>query len=184
VVPSLYAVDLAIFDALYAGPAPGTVYSLMVAFTVLGTGWTLLAVVPFGFVPRTRRVASELFVVLVAVGLAVTLLKMGVHRTRPYVALGLKGYGLAVSADVSFPSGHAAGSFALASFLSLRLRVPWALPVFLFSLASAIALSRVYLGVHYPSDVAAGALLGMGIGGGAGRWLRARHLRQTARETG
>lgn len=60
----------------------------------------------------------------------------------------------------SFPSGHATVSFACAAVLALavpRLRVP------LYGLAAAIAFSRVYVGVHYPGDVIAGALLGIGI---------------------
>jgi undecaprenyl-diphosphatase len=57
----------------------------------------------------------------------------------------------------SFPSGHATVSFACATVLALavpRLSVP------LFVLAALISFSRVYVGVHYPFDVLAGALLG------------------------
>lgn len=60
----------------------------------------------------------------------------------------------------SFPSGHAAtsfaGLFALARFLPGR----W--PI-LLALALAISYSRVYVGVHYPADVAGGALLGLAV---------------------
>ena len=61
-------------------------------------------------------------------------------------------------ATYSFPSGHATVSFACATVLALavpRLRVP------LFVLAALIAWSRVYVGVHYPFDVLAGAALGI-----------------------
>ncbi len=169
-----HELDRAIYFALYAGPNPGSVYPLMAGLTILGTGWTLLAVVPFGLVPRTRRVALELLLALGAVFLMVTLIKLGVHRMRPCIAFGVKCHGLSVSPNVSFPSGHAAGSFALVSFLVSRLTLPRAMPPVLFAVAAAIALSRVYLGVHYPSDITAGALLGMGIGVGLGRWLRRR----------
>ena len=60
----------------------------------------------------------------------------------------------------SFPSGHATVAFASATILALavpRLRWP------LFALAALIAFSRVYVGVHYPGDVLAGAVLGVGI---------------------
>jgi len=63
-------------------------------------------------------------------------------------------------ATFSFPSGHATVSFACATVLALavpRLRVP------LFALATLISFSRVYVGVHYPFDVLAGAVLGVGI---------------------
>jgi undecaprenyl-diphosphatase len=63
-------------------------------------------------------------------------------------------------ATYSFPSGHATVSFACATVLALavpRLSVP------LYTLATLIAFSRIYVGVHYPSDVLAGAVLGIAI---------------------
>lgn len=85
--------------------------------------------------------------------------KLLVRRRRPEMA------GLPPLTDtptqLSFPSAHAATSFAAAG-LYRRLGVP-ALP--LYGLASALSLSRLYLGVHYPSDVLAGALLGGAVAG-------------------
>ncbi len=69
----------------------------------------------------------------------------------------------------SFPSGHAMASFAMAYVLSKsfpRLRV------FFYAMAALVAASRVYLGAHYPSDIAAGAFLGIGIG-----WLLINNIR-------
>lgn len=93
-------------------------------------------------------------------------LKNLIGRIRPCQAV--EGIRMIVNCPKSFsmPSGHATGSFALAvplfyltrDFISWQWRV---LPVFL---ASLIAFSRLYLGVHYPSDVLAGALLGSIIG--------------------
>jgi undecaprenyl-diphosphatase len=70
---------------------------------------------------------------------------------------------VATPTALSFPSAHASSSFAAArAYSSLLPAGP------LYAVAGAMALSRVYLGVHYPSDIAAGAALGMALGA-AGR---------------
>jgi undecaprenyl-diphosphatase len=63
--------------------------------------------------------------------------------------------------DTSFPSGHTASSFAAAT--SLALAFPLCAPLLLVA-ASGVGFSRVYLGHHYPSDVAGGVLVGVAVG--------------------
>ena len=78
---------------------------------------------------------------------------------------------VAVPGDGSMPSGHAAGAFAAAVAVGLvHPRLRWPLVV----LAGLIAFSRVWLGVHYPTDVLAGAALGTAVA--VGVWLAARLL--------
>jgi undecaprenyl-diphosphatase len=97
-------------------------------------------------------------------------LKGAIGRQRPPLADPLVHPSIPVPHDPSMPSGHAMMAFTGAVFLAAivpRFRWP---P---FALAVAIAISRVYLGVHYPSDVVVGALLGAGIGALAVVVLRA-----------
>jgi membrane-associated phospholipid phosphatase len=84
--------------------------------------------------------------------------KLVVRRPRP-VLEGLPPLGGAPS-SLSFPSAHATSSFAVATAMA-RVEPLGALA---FLLAIALALGRPYLGMHYPSDVLAGALLGVGLG--------------------
>jgi undecaprenyl-diphosphatase len=97
------------------------------------------------------------------------------HRTRPFVAHP-EIHPLYVVHSSSFPAGHAATAFAGATLIAYV--VPRALPL-LAAAASLIAFSRVYVGVHYPTDVLAGAAIGIAVGGVAVlllRWLRGRKL--------
>jgi undecaprenyl-diphosphatase len=103
--------------------------------------------------------------VFAADGIA-TALKQAVGRERPYVERPDPEPLMDTHLDVAFPSGHASTSFAGATVLALslpRLAVP------LYALATLVALSRVYVGVHYPGDIVGGALLGATVG--AAVWI-------------
>ena len=103
--------------------------------------------------------------------LAATALKLLTDRPRPYVAHPEQEPLREANLDVSLPSGHAATSFAAAVVLARY--VPARVAPLLFVLAVLVAWSRVYVGVHYPSDIAAGALLGVAVGLTAPRLLEA-----------
>jgi membrane-associated phospholipid phosphatase len=82
------------------------------------------------------------------------------RRVRPFVNREARVVGIRPP-DHSFPSGHSASSFAAATALAFF--YPRAAPV-VYTLATGVALSRVHLGVHFPSDTAVGGAMGIGIG--------------------
>jgi membrane-associated phospholipid phosphatase len=104
-----------------------------------------------GLLARDRRA----FRVVVLALLANTGIKQVVRRPRPDLGPELPPLAGTIS-SLSYPSAHAATSFAAAGALSLP-----SLP--LYAAAGAMALTRPYLGVHYPSDVVAGAMLGAAV---------------------
>jgi membrane-associated phospholipid phosphatase len=166
--------DVRAFRAIYGG-AHGAWAAPMVAATLLGEGWTALALVPFVAWRPTQRFAGTLAAALLGQAILVKTLKQLFGRVRPWIALGLP-EPIRSPRDPSFPSGHAAGCFCVFAFLALALpaawpdrRGPaWALVAVAGMLAVLIALSRVYLGAHFPGDVLAGAFLGALVGALAG----------------
>jgi undecaprenyl-diphosphatase len=88
-------------------------------------------------------------------------LKAAIGRPRPFETIPHTDPLIKATIGQSMPSGHAATSFAGAVILAYFLP-RWA-PLF-FLLATAIAFSRVYVGVHYLSDIAVGALIGAAVG--------------------
>jgi undecaprenyl-diphosphatase len=114
-----------------------------------------------GLVLRRRPLVSASVLAVAASGFAVAVAAVIagiVDRPRPFVADPRIHLFLAHAPDPGFPSDHATAAFAIAGVLVLRLG-RWALPALLA--AAALAVSRVLVGIHYPNDVLAGAVLGV-----------------------
>lgn len=116
---------------------------------------------------------KDVFLVLITVALLITatdqtanLFKYGFERLRPCHDPEIEHLVRLVKASCGgkfgYFSAHAANSFAVASFFSflLKNRFKW-LPWLLFVWCSAVAYSRVYLGVHFPLDIVTGAFIGL-----------------------
>lgn len=134
---------------------------VMKVITSLGNAglvWIALSVVLVCF-RKTRRAGIGCAIALICSLIINNLiLKNLVARTRPYeVVDGLKLL-VAKASDYSFPSGHSGSSFA-ASVVMLRL-LPKKFGIPAIILATLIALSRLYVGIHYPTDVLAGIITG------------------------
>jgi len=107
--------------------------------------------------------------IFISDGLSSKVLKPSIQRPRPcHVKQTSQEIALKVrcGAGYSFPSSHATNHFALAVFIIMTLgrrfrKVKWPL----LAWAASIALGQVYVGVHYPLDITAGALLGTLVGG-------------------
>lgn len=108
-----------------------------------------------------RRAGVESLIAHGAAALCVQALKHLIGRPRPRLTHGDAGFQFGPSWDSgldSFPSGHAAASFAVVAVLATRFpKARW----FLYGAATAVALSRVLRGSHFPTDVVAGVALGL-----------------------
>ncbi len=118
-----------------------------------GTLWLLIAGAGAAFDASGRPLYARAARVVVVAYLVNIALKHVFRRRRPLLE-ELPYLSTTVSA-LSYPSAHATTSFAAARVLSQRMPTR---P--LYAVAIAMGLSRPYVGVHYPSDIAAGALLG------------------------
>jgi len=135
--------------------------------------WATSALLSVGGGVAGRRAAMQ---GMVSLGLASAVVNLAVKRVvrRPRPLLddvpSLRRLA-AQPATTSFPSGHAASAAAFAAAASSE--AP-GLAMVLAPVAGAVAASRVYVGVHYPGDVAVGAGIGLGFGLGGARLLAAR----------
>lgn len=158
----LNALDARIYLAVNEGPHTGSLDSLAWGLAIIATGgwiWVIgtlvayLVRVPGSWLAIKRLLPS----VVVATWIVEYPIKAFFRRRRPFariveaLVIGKK------PGSWSFPSGHTASSFASAWILASVW--PKRAPVF-YSLAGLVGFSRIYLGAHYPGDVASGAILG------------------------
>src|ERR687896_2152074 len=132
----------------------------MRAFTVVGTAGALWGFLAAGAFLLTGFRLSNLMIPWVAVALSWTLAegaKYLFNRARPFIDDTEVAPLIKTPSSSSFPSGHSAT--AAAGALTLSVVYPSFAPALVFS-GVLVAISRIYLGVHYPFDVLAGLLIG------------------------
>jgi len=149
------------------GPLTDAFFIFYTMLGNLGLVWLVLSVVML-FFKRSRRAGITALLAL-AVGFACTniILKPLVHRTRPWLVVeGLTAL-VAEHDPHSFPSGHTAAAFAAACAWRPYLPKRWGNTALVF--AALMGFSRLYVGVHFPTDVLCGAMIGVLSG-----WLASR----------
>jgi undecaprenyl-diphosphatase len=151
--------DRALFRVIFRLKWPALT-AVMRAFTIVGTAGALWGFFAAGAFLVTGMRPSHLLVPWVSVALSWTLAegtKYLFDRARPFIYDTEVAPLIKTPSSSSFPSGHSAT--AAAGALSLSVVYPSFAPAFVLA-GFLVALSRIYLGVHYPFDVLAGALIG------------------------
>ncbi len=153
--------DMAILDLIQSNIRTGFMDAIMPFITQLGDAGLMWIILSIGLIipKKTRKIGFVMIIALILNGIICNIiLKPMLARIRPFdVNTAIK---LLINKprDFSFPSGHTSASFTAASVLFFRkskLFVPSLVLAFL------ISFSRLYLYVHYPSDVLAGLVLGV-----------------------
>lgn len=155
--------DTHIREAVHANAIPPLTRAMLV-LSMIGEPfvvWTLAALVFFGFWRAGFKDSAVVFAIAMWGAVAIEqILKFAIRRPRPHAY-----FDYPLPASYSFPSGHAALSLAmfgtLAALLSPKLKPMWSkalLWVGATVMIAGIGFSRIYLGVHYPTDVMAGYL--------------------------
>lgn len=191
-ISNVTSIDHSLFHSVNAVWTNPLLDQAMIALSVAGNfgavWFALLAAMAVFGGKAGRKMALAGFAAF-AIGFASSeLVKELTLRPRPLPALDHVRLLVAEPVTYAFPSGHATDAFAATSGVALAARrllgrVPpsgWAM----LALAAAISYSRVYVGVHWPTDVVAGAILGLGSGWAGARLALRRRPAGDAREAG
>lgn len=134
---------------------------IMWAATQIGNVGFALVVAVISYILGDHRFAIGFALGSLTLLLLVTVIKAFADRARPFnMMLEARVVGWR-EAGLSFPSGHTTQTFFMMTLATLHFQLPLAVAAILYGIACLVGITRVYLGVHYPRDVMAGAMLGI-----------------------
>lgn len=162
----LYSVDVSVFYFIN-GTLANSFFDRIMPFITEVKNWYLVYILLWfiilfkGGKYRIAMAISMILLVTITDQVSSALLKNLIERVRPCNALPDVHLLVGCTGSFSFPSSHAVNNFAAAMFFSYFYKhLKW----ILFSVAAIVAISRIFVGVHYPSDVIGGAVIGTILG--------------------
>lgn len=164
---SLYQFGINFIQALQT-LSPG-LDGLMKGFTFLGQVEFYLIFIPFIYWSVDRRIGLRTLLILIYTDFISTSFKLLLHQPRPYWVGDVQ----ALSNETSYglPSSHASDSLAIGGYLASKVRKNWG-KIIIGLIVFFVALSRLYLGVHFPQDVLFGWLIGFTVLWGIAKYER------------
>lgn len=139
-------------------------YQILVSFTAEYLLWLIpILILIFSLIKSNAKLrvkAWYIFSAMISSSLVSLILKLLVQRPRPFEVYTIIEK-ISVGGSASFPSGHTTSAFALALALAFAFKNKYITAISIIW-ATGVGFSRIYCGVHYPSDVLAGIILGVG----------------------
>jgi membrane-associated phospholipid phosphatase len=142
------------------GSRPRWLDRTMQIITEFGNGVVTVGIVLALFFFVNRHLSYEFIFGTLVLWMIVELVKVLIRRSRPFTKLtGVRVVGTRARGN-SFPSGHTSQAFYMATIFVQYFQVHTATMIFFYLAALMVGVTRMYLGMHYPRDVLAGAILG------------------------
>ena len=130
--------------------------ALIISFMGIAFFWIFVSILLYFFGnEKGKHVSKIIIIVLIVVYIITAAIKFGVMRPRPYTQLSTL-VPVMFETDPAFPSGHTSIATAMSYILSKKYN-KW----YLMIIPIMVAFTRLYFGVHYPSDVIAGFMVGL-----------------------
>ena len=162
-IKQIQAFDTRTFLSLLDTPFHTSLTKLALIVSLTADGWLYFVLLPIIIITKDTEARYWLMLALMAFATERTIyyvLKNTFRRRRPPAALENFKAAIVASDEFSLPSGHTSGAFLFVTFLSFGISL-FFLPLYLW--AVSVGASRVILGVHFPTDIFIGALIGTSI---------------------